>query len=110
MKFHSQCVHTVKPRYTGVVGGKQNGTVYRGARYIEVHLSYIIHGWGNITMPGISKFTVYRGTVYRGLTVPRYTIVHACLYTPEVPGISVYRGLTVLVSTILDIKMNVDIQ
>ena len=101
---------TVKPRYTVVVGRKQNGTVYRGARYIEVHLSYIIHGWGNITMPGISRFTVYRGTVYRGLTVPRYTIVHACLYIPEVPGISVYRGLTVLVSTILDIKMNVDIQ
>ena len=47
------------------------------SRYIEVHgisrfiyqLSYNIHGWGIITVPGISRFTVYRGTVYRGLTV-----------------------------------------
>ena len=62
-------VDTVKPRYTGLIGGKQNGTVYRGARYIEVHLSCNIHGWGIITVPVISRFTVYRGTVYRGSTV-----------------------------------------
>ena len=42
----------------GSSGGKQNGTVYRGARYIEVHLSYNIHGWGIITVPVISRFTV----------------------------------------------------
>ena len=40
-----------------------------GAWYIEIHLSYNIHGRGIIAVPGILRLTVYRGTVYRGFTV-----------------------------------------
>ena len=54
----------------GVETGMDYG-IYRGTRYIKIRLSFIIQYScrGINILPGISRFKVYRVTVYRGFTV-----------------------------------------
>ena len=64
--------HTVKPRFTRPVGGKELGPVYREALYIRVHFTLIYTQSlfsGDRLGPGKSRDPVNRGTVNWGSTV-----------------------------------------
>ena len=64
--------NTVKPRFSGPLGGKELSPVDRDARYVGVHftLIYTQSLFSGIELrPGILRDPVNRGTVNQGFTV-----------------------------------------